>query len=76
MRRSQDEDGIAIVTHDVIVRLAILAATGAPLAQLWEPRVVNGGYAVLRGGNSWELVEGCVADHLDGLRVDTASQAL
>jgi len=76
MRRNQDADGIAIVTHDVIVRLAILAATGAPLAQLWEPRVVNGGYAVLRGGNPWELVEGCVADHLDGLRVDTASQAL
>ena len=75
MQRYRDADGIAIVTHDVIVRLAILAASGAPLSQLWEPRVVNGGYAVLRAG-SWELVDECVADHLDGLIVDTASQAL
>ncbi|MGA7746801.1 MAG: histidine phosphatase family protein [Candidatus Aquilonibacter sp.] len=70
------EGGIAIVTHDVIVRLAILAAKGAPLSQLWKPRVVNGGYAEFRGGDTWELVEECVADHLDGLVVDTASQAL
>lgn len=75
MQRNRDADEIAIVTHDVIVRLAILSATGAPLSRLWEPRVVNGGYAVFRGG-SWELVEECVADHLDGLVVDTASQAL
>ncbi|MGC2129716.1 MAG: histidine phosphatase family protein [Candidatus Aquilonibacter sp.] len=75
MQRNRDADGIAIVTHDVIVRLAILAASGAPLSQLWEPRVVNGGYAVLRAG-SWELVDECVDDHLDGLIVDTASQAL
>ena len=70
------EGGVAVVTHDVIVRLAILAATGAPLSRLWEPRVVNGGYAVFRGGDPWELVEACATDHLDGLRVDTASQAL
>ncbi len=76
MQRNRDADGIAIVTHDVIVRLAILDASGAPLSQLWKPRVVNGGYAVLHGGASWELVEECVAGHLDGLIVDTASQAL
>jgi phosphoserine phosphatase len=74
--RNRDAGGVAIVTHDVIVRLAILAATGVPLARLWEPRVVNGGYAVFRGGGSWELIEECVADHLDGLLIDTASQAL
>ena len=38
--------------------------------------MVNGGYAEFRGGDAWELVEECVADHLDGLVVDTASQAL
>jgi probable phosphoglycerate mutase len=75
-RELADADDVAIVTHDVIVRLAILAATKQPLSRLWAPRVVNGGYAVFRGGEPWELVEACVSDHLEGLTVDTASQAL
>jgi len=69
-------DGVAIVTHDVIVRLAIVDATGEPLAHLWEPRVVNGGYACFRGGGSWELVAACVDAHLGEHAVDIASQAL
>ena len=75
-RRLEDADGVAVVTHDVIVRLAILAATGAPLASLWQPRVVNGGYAVFRGHGSWELLDACVDGHLGALAVDTATQAL
>ncbi|HVA33035.1 MAG TPA: histidine phosphatase family protein, partial [Candidatus Baltobacteraceae bacterium] len=35
-----------VVTHDVVVRLAILNAMRAPLADLWKPRVENGGYAL------------------------------
>jgi broad specificity phosphatase PhoE len=76
VRRLGDADGVAIVTHDVIVRLAILSSTGAPLSELWKPRVVNGGYAVFRGGGSWELLDACVDTHLGTLTVDTASQAL
>lgn len=76
VRRLGDADGVAIVTHDVIVRLAILTATGAALSELWKPQVVNGGYAVFRGGGSWELLDPCVATHLGALTVDTASQAL
>lgn len=74
--RLDTTDNIAIVTHDVIVRIAILTATQRPLAALWEPRVVNGGFARFRGGGSWELLDGCVDAHLGSLIVDTAAQAL
>ncbi|HTU68733.1 MAG TPA: histidine phosphatase family protein [Candidatus Baltobacteraceae bacterium] len=69
-------DNVAIVTHDVLVRVAILTAMHRPLARLWEPRVLNGGYAAFRGGGSWELLEECADEHLRGLAVDTATQAL
>jgi phosphoserine phosphatase len=75
-QRLGDTDDVAIVTHDVIVRLAILAATERPLAELWQPRVVNGGYARFRGGGSWALLDTCVDAHLGGLAVDTTAQAL
>jgi broad specificity phosphatase PhoE len=74
--RLGDADDIAIVTHDVIVRLAILYATSAPLAALWQPRVVNGGFAVFRGRGSWEVLDASVDEHLGALTVDTATQAL
>ena len=76
VQRLGNADGLAIVTHDVVVRLAILAAQQRPLADLWEPRVLNGGYAVFRSGRPWELERECVSEHLAGLAVDTAAQAL
>lgn len=69
-------DDVAVVTHDVVVRLAILTATQRPLAHLWEPRIVNGAYARFRGGGSWELLDACVDAHLGELAVDTTAQAL
>lgn len=75
-QRLGDADDVAIVTHDVIVRLAILAASGSGPSQLWKPRVINGGYAVFRGRGSWELVDTCVDSHLGALTIDTATQAL
>ncbi len=70
-------DDVLLVTHDVVVRLAILEATHHSAARLWEPRVVNGGYArfAIVDGN-WQLLDECLDDHLGGLRVDTAFQAL
>jgi probable phosphoglycerate mutase len=68
---------VAIVTHDVVVRLAILHAAGEPLSRLWSPRVVNGGYATfeVRDGR-WYPLSDCVDAHLEGLRVDVSRQAL
>lgn len=76
VQRLADADDVAIVTHDVVVRVAILAAAQRSLAQLWEPAVRNGAYARFRGGGSWELLDGCVDAHLGSLVVDTAAQAL
>lgn len=70
-------DGVAVVTHDVLVRLALLNAQERPLSQLWEPQVRNGAYArfaVDRG--VWRVLDACVDEHLGDLLVDTARQAL
>lgn len=66
-----------LVTHDVVVRLAILDFTGRPAAQLWQPRVVNGGYAEFEvADGSWRLLRECVEDHLAGHATDPDGQAL
>lgn len=70
-------DEVAIITHDVLVRLAILDASHRPFGRLWEPRVVNGGYARLEFGNKGLVVlDECVETHLAGILVDTSHQAL
>lgn len=67
----------AIVTHDVVVRLAILEAMGETPVHLWKPRVVNAGYAQFRVENGrWYLEFECVADHLTGLAANLDAQAL
>lgn len=66
-----------VITHDVLVRLAILTATDRPLSRFWEPRVVNGGYARFsRDRDRWRLLDECCDEHLDGLLVDAGAQAL
>jgi len=66
-----------LVTHDAVVRVAILERTGRPLADFWRPRVLNGCFAVFNvfGGN-WVLREECIAGHLRGLTADISAQAL
>ncbi|MBV8148121.1 MAG: histidine phosphatase family protein [Candidatus Eremiobacteraeota bacterium] len=69
------------VTHDVVVRLAILCATNRPWADLWKPSVCNGGFAVFEitdtgGSRRWTLVEECEHAHLGSLLVDPSTQAL
>ena len=66
-----------VVTHDVLVRIAILDAAGRGLDAFWQPRVVNGGFAHFRNeGGAWHLVDECVDSHLVGMLVDTSNQAL
>jgi phosphoserine phosphatase len=72
----KNED-VVIVTHDVLVRIAVLLASDRPLTRLWEPRVQNGGYASLSvASERWEVVDECRDEHLDGIRADTTRQAL
>jgi phosphoserine phosphatase len=69
------------VTHDVVMRLAILSAKNRPPADLWQPRVCNGGYAVFNvqdgaGARRLTLMAECESAHLGTLHVDPSSQAL
>ncbi len=77
IRSLDGKTNVVVVTHDVLVRIAILEATGRPLSQLWEPRVVNGGFATLwAGDDGLQLRQECSAGHLKDLVVDVAQQAL
>jgi phosphoserine phosphatase len=66
-----------VVTHDAVVRVALLDATARELGDFWRARVENGAYAVFDvAGGRWTLVDECVADHLGALRASTEGQAL
>jgi broad specificity phosphatase PhoE len=66
-----------VVTHDAVVRVALLAATGRDFRFFWTAHVENGAYAVFEvEGNAWILVEECVNAHLEGVRADIEGQAL
>ena len=66
-----------LVTHDAVVRVALVDRLNRPLSQFWKSRVLNGAYAWFQVTNShWELVQECVSDHLAGLVADPSTQAL
>jgi phosphoserine phosphatase len=71
------KEDIVVVTHDVLVRIAVLLASDGSMARLWEPRVQNGGYARLSiGAERWQLLDECRDEHLAGMLADTSRQAL
>lgn len=66
-----------IVTHDAVVRVALLDIADRPLSAFWEARVENAAYAVVEvDGTHWTLLEESVSGHLAGQRAETATQAL
>jgi probable phosphoglycerate mutase len=66
-----------VVTHDAVVRVALVDATSRGLEDFWATRVENGAYAVFDvHAGRWTLVEECVSDHLGALRAPTEGQAL
>jgi probable phosphoglycerate mutase len=66
-----------VVTHDAVVRVALVDATSRGLDDFWTTRVENGAYAVFDvHAGRWSLVDECVADHLGALRAPTEGQAL
>jgi broad specificity phosphatase PhoE len=68
---------VIVITHDVLVRLAILDARTDALATFWRPRVVNGGFAQFEvRGQAWQLLDECVDEHLAGRMAETRLQAL
>lgn len=66
-----------VVTHDAVVRVALLDARARPLDAFWDTSVENGGYASFDvDGEEWTLVEEGAAAHLSGVRASTEGQAL
>jgi len=66
-----------LVTHDAVVRIALLDITQRPLGDFWALRVENAAYAVVEtAGTAWTLVDDNVNAHLAGLRASTEKQAL
>jgi len=68
-----------VLTHDAVVRCALLALQQRTLADFWKVPVENAAFAhvVRRDGNAaLVLREACVATHLGDVRADTRQQAL
>jgi broad specificity phosphatase PhoE len=66
-----------VVTHDAVVRCALVDLQGRSLDDFWKTRVENAAYAVVEiEGTSLRLIDECVVAHLSGVRADTAGQAL
>jgi broad specificity phosphatase PhoE len=71
------EGDVLVVTHDAVVRCALVAAAGRSLDDFWKVRVENGAFALLESdGRSLRVVEECAVAHLAGVRADVAGQAL
>jgi phosphoserine phosphatase len=72
--RSEDT---LVVTHDAVVRCALVDLEGRSLDDFWKTRVENAAFALLeRDGPRLRVIEECVHDHLAGVRADVAGQAL
>ena len=68
---------LLIVTHDAVVRCALLDAMGRPLDDFWEMPVENAAFALLESERGrLSLIEACHNEHLRGVRADAARQAL
>lgn len=66
-----------LVTHDIVVRIALLERTGRPITQLRTVRALNGAYAEFEVEDGvWTLRAECVAEHLAGQTADPERQAL
>ena len=66
-----------VVTHDAVVRCALLDLTGRPLADFWEVPFENAALAKVEvDGERWRLLEARETSHLSGLRADVRGQAL
>lgn len=66
-----------LVTHDAVVRVALLDISGRPLADFWDMRVENAAFAVVEAaGSTWTLLDDNVNSHLAELRAAVETQAL
>lgn len=66
-----------VLTHDAVVRIALLLLLERPLDELWDVPVENAAFArVDRKDGALTLVTQSFTDHLNSIRTSTAGQAL
>jgi len=66
-----------VLTHDAVVRCALLDLSGRPLADFWATRVENAAFATVEAQNGrLSLIDECEVGHLEGLRAHLTGQAL
>jgi probable phosphoglycerate mutase len=74
---SRESRDTLVVTHDAVVRVALLDLRGLSLDDFWNVAVENAAYAEIENeGGSLVLREECVTAHLASARADAAEQAL
>ncbi len=74
---ARPDEELLVVTHDAVVRVALLALEGRPLDDFWQMPVENAAFArIERSGDGLSLVEACHTDHLADLRASVTGQAL
>jgi broad specificity phosphatase PhoE len=70
-------DDTLIVTHDAVIRVALVERLARPLSTFWQGEVLNGGFVWFTvRERQWTLVNECVSDHLAGIIADPSTQAL
>jgi probable phosphoglycerate mutase len=66
-----------LMTHDIVVRLALLERTGRSMSELRTIRAENAAFTVFEvTGQEWTLISECEKEHLAELSADQERQAL
>lgn len=66
-----------VVTHDAVLRCALVDLKGLPLEHFWSVHVENAAYATATNdGEALKLIQDCEIAHLADLRAEVATQAL
>ena len=77
VERFEARENTLLLTHDIVVRIALLERAGRPLEELRSVHALNAAYARFEVEDGvWTLREECAAQHLAGLAADAEKQAL
>lgn len=77
VERFDPDENTLLLTHDIVVRIALLERAGRPLSELRHVHALNAAYALFEvDSGAWTLRDECVADHLADLAADPEKQAL
>ncbi len=67
---------VLVMTHDAVVRCALLALRGETLERFWQIHVENASYATIANTEGVRLVSDCETSHLANDRAPVKTQAL